>query len=408
MAAVKANAARVAAQVQKECAEWQNMRLVTGAVAALLLVVTSGCASSGGGESTNPAPAAEPIRLGTLVPISGRSSPSGEAMVNAARMAVDEANAKGGVLNRKIELVVGDDACDPGTAVTAARDLVAQNIVVSVGGYCSSATVPTLKIFREAKVPMVVAQSNSTDLLAPKYDSVFLICGTVEAEGVFAVDWAKQLGGTKLAVVHDGTSFPVTLATSTVAAAKAKDLTVTSELELSQGAPSYTRIADAVMSGGADVAYYTGYYAEANQFIADLRARGFKGKILVGDGATDGPLLDGLGPDQTKDLYGTAMLWPELMPELKDWSQRYQDAVGTEPGPSTVEAYDAVNVALDAIRRAGSTDSAAVRKAIAETNMTAMSGRVSFNKDGSRTTPRFLLLHATGTGFTLVQQPPGS
>ncbi|OJF12018.1 branched-chain amino acid ABC transporter substrate-binding protein [Couchioplanes caeruleus] len=381
------------------------MRLVTGAVAALLMAVTSGCASSGEPDKAS-APAAEPIRLGTLAPLSGRSSPSGEAMVHAARLAVDEANAKGGVLGRRVELVIGDDACDPGTAVTAARDLVVQDITVSVGGYCSSATVPTLKIFRSAGVPMVISQSNSTDLLAPKYDSVFLLSGTVAAEADFAVDWMKRLGGSRLALVHDGTSFPMTLAGSTAASAKRKGLAVSAELELSQGAPSYARIADAVIRGGADVAYYTGYYAEANQLIADLRARGFDGKILVGDGATDGPLLEGLGAAQTRDLYGTAMLWPELMPELKEWSQRYRTAVGVEPGPSTVEAYDAVTVALDAIRRAGSTDRAAVRKAIAETNMTAMSGKVSFNPDGTRTAPRFLLLHASGNGFTLVRQPP--
>ncbi|MEV6597808.1 branched-chain amino acid ABC transporter substrate-binding protein [Actinoplanes sp. NPDC051346] len=381
--------------------------MVTGAAAALLMAVTSGCASSGDTKSVS-VPAAEVIRLGTLVPLTGRSSPSGEAMVNAATMAVDEANAKGGVLGRRVELVVGDDACDPGTAVTAARDLVAKDIAVSVGGYCSSATVPTLKIFRTAGVPMVVAQSNSTDLLAPKYDSVFLICGTVEAEADFAVDWAKRLDGTRLAVVHDGTSFPVTLARSTVQSAKREGLAVSSELELSQGAPSYTRIAEAVVRGGADVVYYTGYYAEANQLITDLRRRGFDGRILVGDGATDGPLLEGLNAAESRDLYGTAMIWPKLMPELKEWSQRYRKVVGSDPGPSTVEAYDAVNVALDAIRRAGGTDREAVRKAIAETDLTAMSGQVSFNPDGSRKTPSFLLLHAAGKSFTRVPQPSGS
>ncbi|MFC3381788.1 branched-chain amino acid ABC transporter substrate-binding protein [Couchioplanes azureus] len=379
---------------------------MTSAVAALLIAVTSGCASSGE-SGTASAPAQEVIRLGTLVPVSGRSSPSGEAMVNAARMAVDEANAKGGVLGRRIELVVGDDACDPGTAVTAAREVVARDVTVSVGGYCSSATVPTLKIFRSAGVPMVVAQSNSTDLLAPKYDSVFLISGTVAAEAEFAVDWMKRLGGTRLAVVHDGTSFPVTLAGSTADSARRKGLAVGAQLELSQGAPSYARIADAVIRGGADVVYYTGYYAEANQLVADLRAGGFEGRIFVGDGATNGPLLDGLDAAQTRDLYGTAMLWADL-PELKDWAQRYRTAVGAEPNPSSVAAYDAVNVALDAIRRAGTTDRAAVRKAIAETDMMGMSGKVSFNPDGSRAEPRFLLLRADGKGFTLVPQPSGT
>jgi len=87
--------------------------------------------------------------------------------------------------------------------------------------------------------------------------------------------------------------------------------------------------------------------------IKDLRDEGFRGRIAVGDGATDGPLLANLTPAQSKDVYGTALLFPEFMPELADWSARYRAANGTAPGPSTVEAYDAVNVALDAIKIIG-------------------------------------------------------
>jgi branched-chain amino acid transport system substrate-binding protein len=376
----------------------RSRQLLSGVVAAAVLLAVAACGETAAPSSPTPGT----VRLGTLVPLTGRSSPSGEAMVNAARLAVSEANAAGGVLGRQVELIVEDDACDPGTAVTAARTLVGKDIVASVGGYCSSATVPTLKIFRAAGVPMIVAQSNSTDLLAPGYNSVFLICGTVVAEADFAVDWMKRLGGTRLAVVHDGTSFPITLAESTAATAKhSGGLTVTGEFELSQGAPSYTRIARSVLSGKADIVYYTGYYAEANQLIKDLRGAGFTGKILVGDGATDGPLLAGLTKSQARDVYGTALIFPEFLPELAGWSKRYQAAYGEAPGPSTVEAYDAVKVALDAIKRAGTTDHEAVRTAIASTDLEAMSGPLSFNGDGTRTIPKFLLLRAENGKFGL-------
>ena len=400
---VKANAAAGWAQVGGPGTDEAAMRLVPGALVALMMT-TAGCA--GGGEAAGPAEsAAAVIRLGTLVPLTGRSSASGEAMVNAARMAVDDANARGGVLGRRVELVVGDDACDAGTAVTAARTLVARDITVSVGGYCSSATVPTLKIFRSAGVPMVVAASNSTDLLTPKYDNVFLISGTVAAEAQFAADWMTRAGARRLAVVHDGTSFPVTLAEAAVAAAgRSGALTVTGQWEISQGAASYARTATAVMGSGADVVYFTGYYGEARQLVVDLRSRGYRGRVVVGDGATDGPLLEGLTGAQTRELYATALLVPELMPELAAWSQRHRAAFGSAPGPSSVEAYDAVTVALDGIRRAGTTDREAVRKAIAGTDLAALSGPASFNADGTRTTPRFLLLRAAGTQFRLADR----
>jgi branched-chain amino acid transport system substrate-binding protein len=380
-------------------------KLLSSATAtALVTSMLAGCASMAGSDT---ATVTEPavIRLGTLVPLTGRSSHSGESMLRGAKLAVAEANAAGGVLGRRIELVSQDDACDPGTAVTAAQALVQQDVVVSVGGYCSSAVVPTLTIFRSAGVPMIVAQANSTDLIKPKYDSVFLICGTVAAEADFAVGWMKRLGGKRLAVVHDGTSFPTTLADSTVASARtAGDLTVVTELKLSQGAPNYGRIADTVRDAAADIVYYTGYYAEANQLIKDLRDRGFTGKIVVGDGATDGPLLTDLTAAQRHDVYGTALIFPQFMPGIEDWSARYRAEFGNAPGPSTVEAYDAVRVALDAIKRAGSTEHEAVRKAITDTDLLGMSGPVSFNADGTRTKPTFLMLRAEGDTF-MLQSP---
>jgi branched-chain amino acid transport system substrate-binding protein len=384
----------------------RSRQLLAGVAVTVVLAALAGCGDQAKSSATTAEPAAGTIRLGTLVPLTGRSGPSGESMVNGARLAISEANAAGGVLGRQIELVVEDDACDPGTAVTAARTLVGKDIVASIGGYCSSATVPTLKTFRSAGVPMVVAQANSTDLLAPEYDSVFLICGTVSAEADIAVGWMKRLGGHRLAVVHDGTSFPITLAESTAAAAKRTgDLAVAGEFELSQGATNYSRIVRKVLTSKADIIYYTGYYAEASQLIKDLRDGGFTSKIVVGDGATDGQLLANLTPAQSRDVYGTATIFPELMPELADWSRRYRTAFGTSPGTSTVEAYDAAKVALDAIKRAGSVDHEAVREAIATTKLDALSGPLSFNPDGTRALPRFLLLRTENGKFSL--QPTG-
>jgi branched-chain amino acid transport system substrate-binding protein len=372
-------------------------------VLATVLVAAGLAACGSGDQDAEPATsAAATIRLGSLLPLTGRSNHSGESMRNAAQLAVDEINNAGGVLGRKLELVTADDACDPGTAVTAAQNILKEGISVSVGGYCSSAVVPTLRIFRDAGIPMVIAQANSTDLTRPGYDSVFLICGTVAAEAEFAVDRIRRLGGTRLSVIHDGTSFPLTLADASVAeAGRTSGMTVTGEIKLSQGAPDYKRIANTVMDGKADTVYFTGYYGEANQLIKDLRGQGFRGRIVVGDGATDGPLLADLTAAQSTGVYGTALLFPELMPDLADWSARYKAAFGADPGPSTVEAYDAVQVAVDAIRRAGSSEPEAIRAALSSTDTTVTSGRVSFRKDGTRTVPTFLLLRADGPEFTL-------
>jgi branched-chain amino acid transport system substrate-binding protein len=374
--------------------------VATGLCLTLAMGLLAGC-----GADAPATPDTAPIRLGLLAPLTGLNAPSGKVMVNAARLAVDETNSAGGVLGRKVELVVHDDACDPGTAVAAATTLIGEDITVSVGGYCSSATVPTTKIFRSAGVPMIIPLSNSTDLTSPGYDNVFLLSGTVQAEGVYAVDRIAELGGRRLAVVHDGTSFPLTLADATVDAAKAagSPVAVAAHLQLAQGASTYVRVADEVIASRADSVYFTGYYGEANQLVKDLRGRGYPGLIVVGDGATDGPLREGLTEAQLTKLYGTTLLVPEFMPEAAEWSERYRAAYGDAPPPATIEAYDAVILAVDAIRRAGTLDKGAIRKAIAGSeDVNLVSGPVSFAANGTREDPRFLLLRAKTDGFELV------
>jgi branched-chain amino acid transport system substrate-binding protein len=364
----------------------------------IMVAVLAGAAVLGGCGGAAPKSAGGPpavIRLGALVPLSGTTAQSGREMRDAAQLAVSEANAAGGVLGRHVQLLVLDDACDPGTAVVGANDLVSKNIAVSVGGYCSSAAVPTLKVFRDAGIPMVIALANSTDLLVPKYDSIFLISGTVAAEGAFAVAGMRRMGTRRLLIVNDGTSFPVTLgqATAASAAKPGTGIRVVGTRELSQGSASYARLANQIVGDRVDTVSFTGYYGEANQLIKDLRTRGYTGRIFVGDGATDGPILKDLTDAQTRNVYGTAVVVPALMPSMGPWSKRFAAATGRQPAPGGPQAFDAVTVALDAIRRAGSIDHAAVRAAIAATpSLPLLTGTVRFNPDGTRANPKFLLL----------------
>jgi branched-chain amino acid transport system substrate-binding protein len=91
--------------------------------------------------------------------------------------------------------------------VVSAKELVRKDITVSVGGGCSVAAVPVLKVFRDAGIPMIIPSANSTDLLAPGYDSVFLLSGTTKVEAQKAVAALANLHATRVAAVHDGTSF---------------------------------------------------------------------------------------------------------------------------------------------------------------------------------------------------------
>jgi branched-chain amino acid transport system substrate-binding protein len=337
--------------------------------------------------------------------MSGPRSAVGQRNSAAARLAVKEANDAGGVLGRQVELVVGDDACDAGTAVAAANALLAKDILVSVGGACSVASVPTLTIFRNAGVPMVIPSSNSTDLLDPGYDSVFLVTGTTAAEARFTLGQLRHLGVRRLSVVDDSTSYSTTLANATVALAgpPGSGLSVAGHLQLSQGASSYRRIADDIVHAAADGVFFTGYSAEAAQLILDLKAAGYTGAVVFGDGCVDDSTFAKLSAADSNGVYAVSFPIPQYSPGAAEWAARYAAANGSSPGPDTMQAYDAVKIALDAVRRAGSTDRGAVRAAIASTqDLLALTGPVRFEPDGSRADPRFLLLQARDNRYTLA------
>ncbi|MEV6598703.1 branched-chain amino acid ABC transporter substrate-binding protein [Actinoplanes sp. NPDC051346] len=346
--------------------------------------------------------AAAPIRIGALLPLSGGNAPSGKADAAAARLAVDEVNAAGGLLGRPVELVIKDDACDPANAVVAANELVAAGVVASVGGFCSNATIPTLKVFHTAGIPAVVPLANSTDLLVPGYDSVFLISGTTRDEAEMARTWMRELRVERLALVNDGTSYSVSLAQSTAAAVgvPGTGAKVALRADLSQDAENYTTLARRVIDSRADMVYFTGYYVEAGRLIKDLRRAGYSGKIMLADGCIDAEIFKHTPKADAEGVYGTSFPMPQFQPGIEDWAARYRTANGVDPVPTTLETYDATTLTLDAVRRAGTTDLQAVRAAIASTDSTLTTGPVRFAADGARENPTFLRVQIRNGAFT--------
>jgi branched-chain amino acid transport system substrate-binding protein len=378
-----------------------------GAVAAAGLVLA--LAACGGGGLTDSSGGDDggegDIVLGMLTPLSGSSAAIGPYMKNGGQLAVNEINAAGGVLGRQLKLVVEDEACDPKTAAAGAAKLVTAGISVSVGGYCSSATLPTLSIFNRADIPMVIPAANSNDLVKDQLPNVFLLNGTGAQQAQRAADFMKSEGATAVALVDDNTSYSKDITTRTAAVLEGDaSVKVASQQSVTAGESDYSAAVTAVLRAKPDFVYWTGYYQEGGLLIKQLRAAGYTGTVMVADGSVDKQLVTIAGEDNAQGVYATMTQTPSTIPGGETWIADYKEAFGAEPGPYSTQAYDAVRVAAEAVKNANSTSGADVIAALEKIDgFEIFSGALKFTPEHTLTEGGFDILVVEGDSFVLNQ-----
>ena len=368
--------------------------------ASLVLTGCGGGLLSSEEESAN---SDEPIVLGMITPLSGSSAAIGPYMQNGAQLAVDEINADGGIDGRDLELVVEDGACDPRTATAAANKLVTDGVDISVGGYCSGATLPTLPIFEKAGVPMIIPAANSTELVDQGLANVFLINGTGTQQAEAAVDFMTKQNATRGALVDDNTSYSTDIAKLT---AELLESGSGPELVLSEsvtaGESDYSANVNAVVQANPDFVYWTGYYQEGGLIARQLRQAGYSGSFMVADGSVDQQLVEIAGAENAEGIFATMTQTPDNIEGAEDWIADYREAFGAEPGPYSTQSYDAVRVAAEALREAGSTETDAVIEALEGIDgLELFSGPLKFTEEHTLSSGGFLILSVQDGEFAL-------
>lgn len=360
------------------------------AVAALVVPLAAGTAMAD-------------IKVGIMVPTTGSEATYGKDMENAIKMAVDELNAKGGALGQKFTTVTADDGCDPQMATAAASKLVASGVDAVVGGYCSGATLPTLKIYADAGVPIVIPAANSTKFIDLNPGNAFLInaIGTYQVDT--AVDLFKKQGVKKIAIIHQGDGYSEDLASLTKKRWTEMGNEVVAFEVVNKGEQDNSALVTRIKSKAPDLVFWTAYYADGALVIKQLRSGGYKGKITVGDGSTDAKLVEIAGK-AADGVYALANPLPEFLTEGKKFIQDYKTKFKVNPGPYSALSYDAMNLLADAIKRAGATDKKTVAAALKTTKeFKGISGPVSFTDKNLLARSNFVVLVVKDKKFNLAK-----
>jgi branched-chain amino acid transport system substrate-binding protein len=377
-------------------------KTVTMAAVAATVLATTACGGilSGGDEKTADS---GPIKIAAVIPLSGSSAPTGVFMKNGMQMAIDEINAKGGVLGRQLQFDPEDEACDPTQAAAAANKAVSNGAVVSVGGYCSGATLPTLPIFNKANIPMIIPAANSQDLVNQKLPNVFLINGTGVQQAAAAVKFMVKDGVKTVALVDDNTSYSKDIATQTKKDLEADgNVKVALATSVTAGESDYSSVVHDIMGAKPDMLYWTGYYQEGGLIINQLKAAGYAGKIMVADGSVDASLIKIAGGTNADGVFATMTQTPDTIKGAETWIADYTKKFGSAPGPYSTQSYDAVRVAAEAITKAGGTDGEKIIAALqAIDGFQLFSGPLKFTPEHTLTNGGFQILIVKDGKFAL-------
>ncbi|QCO07064.1 ABC transporter substrate-binding protein [Azospirillum argentinense] len=331
-----------------------------------------------------PAQAQDTVRIGLVQPLTGSVAYNGKSVVEGARLAVEEMNAAGGVLGKKIELIVEDGQCTPANSVNAVEKLVQKDKVVTlVGAFCSSATAAIMPVAQKYKLPLITGVSSKASLTEQGNPYFFR---AAETDALMAEAFAKILANdlklTKVAYIgvnDDWGRGGVEEFSRDLTALGVK--TVLTEY-FDHGATDFFTLLTKLRAAKPDGVFVAAETQDGSILVKQIREMGLDTKVFgVGSWATaDFINLTG----EAAEGIHAAVPYASSMdtPRNQTFVQKYQAKYGIKPGKYGAAGYNALNIAGQAIARAGGTDAEAIRTSLAKTSYEAPNGVYKFTDKG--------------------------
>lgn len=330
---------------------------------------------------------ADTIKIGLMAPLTGFAAADGASVHDSVKLAVERVNNEGGVLGKKVELIVYDDRADGKEAVAVARKLIQQDQVVGVvAGSYSTPSRASAPIFQDEEIPLVAAYAVHPDITKAGdfcFRNGFL--GMVEGKsaGYAAV---QMLKAKKIALLTSDNDFGRTLAEGFKAYIEkyAQDAQIVYAQTYPFPEKDFKPYLSKIKEIGPDLIFASGYYFQTGPVLKQAREMGIDTQILGEEGADSPKTLEIAGSAAEGFVIVTNLNRDDPRPEVQSFLTEYETRYKLQPDMVGASAYDAFMIICDAIKRAGTTDGKAVRDAIAGTkNYNALTGEIKgFNDIG--------------------------
>jgi branched-chain amino acid transport system substrate-binding protein len=350
----------------------------------LAVILLAGMLSGCGGNASS----AE-IKIGLLNELTGGNATFGNSATNGAKLAIKEANAKGGVLGKQIKAIVADNKSEPSESANGMTKLLTQDKVVAVTGvFASSNAIAASNVAEAVKVPFLAVGATNPKVTVDEKtgkvkDYTFRVCFIDPFQGTVGANFALDTLKLKKAVilVDNSSDYSKGLAAFFKEAfAKGGGAVIAEEAYL-QKDQDFKAILTKAKALNPDMFYVPGYYEEVGKIVKQARELGITVPIIGGDGWDSPKLVEvGTAAALNNTYFTNHYSVDDTSAASKAFVDAYKKEYGLVPDALAVLGYDAANVLIDAIKRAGSTEPAKIREALAATkDFPAVTGATTLN-----------------------------
>jgi branched-chain amino acid transport system substrate-binding protein len=331
------------------------------------------------------------VKIGVSAPLTGGGAALGKDTENGVRMAIDEANAQHPVIGGdsvRFELNSIDDQGDPRVGMQAAQKLVDDGVAFVVGPLNSGVALPASRVYSTAGIPILLASATNPEITLHGLKTVFRMIPTDAQNAGIAGKYAVAVAKAKsIAVMDDRTAFGQGEAEEFVKAVKAAGGNIVDQQYTNDKAVDFKAQLTHIKSSNADLVYFGGLDEQAGLVVKQMKQLGLRAQFL-GGGAVADSVFTKIAGSSSED----AMAWEygrplDSLPRGKEFASKYKTKFGEENLTYSPFAYDATLLAINAMKKTGSTKPATFVPAIQAADYTGITGTISFDSNGDQKSP---------------------
>ena len=368
---------------------WRGQFLAAVAVSLFL----TGCnkpADQSGGET---------IKVGEYASLTGSEATFGQSSHKGTQLAVDELNANGGVLGKKIQLLTEDNQSQAGQSATVVRKLISSDGVVAIlGEVASSRSLEAAPICQQNKIPMI-SPASTNPKVTEAGDYIFRVCFIDPFQGTVMANFArKTLKLQNVAVLTDVKSdYSVGLAKFFKEGLVAGGGKIAVEQNYSGGDKDFNAQLTSIKASNPDGIFVPGYYTEVGLIALQAKQLGLTVPIFGGDGWESSSLVPIGGAALEGDYFSTHFSPEDTSPAVQNFVKQYKQKFNETPDAMAALGYDSVMILADAMKKTGSTDGAKVRDALAaEKDFPGVTGNLTMDANRNASKPAVILTIKNG------------